>query len=147
MFGIYLGYTICVGKTTKSIFYGQGTHSAKVVLIVWPKIPQLPQNLSVQFVCSSPKLWDIIEKRFYQVSVVCEKQHGISAQKVQSTCSEQEFPDVVKRFFVFCYKKTANNAKFITDLTVQAVCTSKKNLFLHGVVQNCRHDKRPSRNP
>ena len=47
-------------------------------------------------------------------------------------------------FFIF---KRANNAKFITDSTVQAVCTSMKNLFIHGVMQNCRHDKRPSRNP
>ena len=43
--------------------HGQGTNSAKIVLIVWPKIPQMPQNLSAQFDCTSSKVWDIIEKK------------------------------------------------------------------------------------
>ena len=30
----------------------------KWVLIVWPKIPQMRQNLSAQFVCPSPKVLD-----------------------------------------------------------------------------------------
>ena len=50
--------------------HGQGTHSAKMVLIVWPKIHQMPQNVSAQFVCLSPKVWDIIEKRLHRASVV-----------------------------------------------------------------------------
>ena len=36
----------------------------KWVLIVWPKIPQMPQNLSAQFVCPSPKVLDSNEKGF-----------------------------------------------------------------------------------
>ena len=36
--------------------YGQGTNSAKIVLIVRPEIPQIPQKLSAQFVCPSPKV-------------------------------------------------------------------------------------------
>ena len=35
----------------------------KWILIAWPKIPQMPQNLSVQFVCPSPKVLDINEKK------------------------------------------------------------------------------------
>ena len=35
----------------------------KWVLIVWPKIFQMPQNLSVQFVCPSPKVLDFNEKK------------------------------------------------------------------------------------
>ena len=35
----------------------------KLVLIVWPKIPQIPQNLSAQFVCPSPKVLDFNEKK------------------------------------------------------------------------------------
>ena len=35
----------------------------KWVLIVWPKIPQMSQNLSAQFVCPSPKVVDFIEKK------------------------------------------------------------------------------------
>jgi hypothetical protein len=28
------------------------------VLIVWPKIPQMPQNVSAIFICPSQKVWD-----------------------------------------------------------------------------------------
>ena len=35
----------------------------KWVLILWPKIPQMPQNLSAQFVCSSTKVLDFNEKK------------------------------------------------------------------------------------
>ena len=36
------------------------------------KIPQMPQNLSAQFVCSSPKILDFNEKRLDWASVVRE---------------------------------------------------------------------------
>ena len=32
----------------------KGLTVPKWVLIVWPKIPQMPKNLSAQFVCPSP---------------------------------------------------------------------------------------------
>ena len=35
----------------------------KWVLIVWPKLPLTPQNLSSLFVCPSPKILDFNEKR------------------------------------------------------------------------------------
>ena len=41
----------------------KGLTVPKWVLIVWPKIPQMPQDLSAQIVCSSPKVWDFNEKR------------------------------------------------------------------------------------
>ena len=41
-------------------------------LTVWPKIPQMPQNLSAQFVCPSPKFWDFDGKRLHWASVVRE---------------------------------------------------------------------------
>jgi hypothetical protein len=37
---------------------------SKWVLMVRPKIPQMPQNLSAQFVCPSPKVWDFKKKGF-----------------------------------------------------------------------------------
>ena len=42
-----------------------GTHTTvpKWVLIVRPKIPQMPQNLSAKIVCRSPKVWDFDTKR------------------------------------------------------------------------------------
>ena len=40
----------------------KGLTVPKWVLIVWPKIPQMPQNLSAQLVCSSPKVLDFNEK-------------------------------------------------------------------------------------
>ena len=48
----------------------------KWVLIVWRKIPKMPQNFSAQFVCSSPKVWDFNEKMFHWASVVHEWNHG-----------------------------------------------------------------------
>ena len=42
----------------------------KWVLIVWLKIPQMPQNLSAQFVCPSPKVLDFIKKSLHWPSVV-----------------------------------------------------------------------------
>ena len=42
----------------------------KWVQINWPKIPQMPKNLSSQIVCPSPKVWDFDEKRLHWTSVV-----------------------------------------------------------------------------
>ena len=42
----------------------------KWVLIVWPKILQMPQNLSARFVCTSRKILDLNEKRLHWASVV-----------------------------------------------------------------------------
>ena len=41
----------------------KGLTVPKWVLIVWPKIPQMPQNLNAQFVCPSPKNLDFNEKK------------------------------------------------------------------------------------
>ena len=47
----------------------KGLTVSKWVLIVHPKIPQMPQSLSAQFVCPSPKVLNIVEKRLHRVSV------------------------------------------------------------------------------
>ena len=41
----------------------KGLTVPKWVLIVQPKIPQMPQNLSAQFVCPSPKVLDFNENK------------------------------------------------------------------------------------
>ena len=48
----------------------KGLTVPKWVLIVWPKIPQMPQNLSDQFVSLSPKNLDFNEKRLHRASIV-----------------------------------------------------------------------------
>ena len=48
----------------------KGLTVPKRVLIVWPQIPQMPQNLSAPFVCPSPKVLDFNEKRLHWTSVV-----------------------------------------------------------------------------
>ena len=48
----------------------KGFTVVKWVLIVWPKIPQMPQNLYAQFVCPSPKVLDFNEKSLHWASVV-----------------------------------------------------------------------------
>jgi hypothetical protein len=68
----------------------------KWVLIVQPKIPQMPQNLSAQFVYPSPKVLDFNEKRLHWVSIVCGlkdaillklKFHESKGQKSNAHCS------------------------------------------------------------
>ena len=49
---------------------GKGLTVPKWVLIVWPKIPQMPQNLSAKSVCPSLKILDFNEKRLHWASVV-----------------------------------------------------------------------------
>ena len=41
----------------------KGPTVPKWVLIVWRKIPQMPQNLSAQYVCPSPKVLYFNEKK------------------------------------------------------------------------------------
>ena len=48
----------------------KGLTVPKWVLINRPKIPQMPQDLSSQIVCPSPKVWDFDEKRLHWVFVV-----------------------------------------------------------------------------
>ena len=40
------------------------------VLINVPKVPQMPQNLSAQIVCPSPKVWHFDKKGLHWASVV-----------------------------------------------------------------------------
>jgi hypothetical protein len=47
---------------------GKGLTVPKWVLIVLLKLPQMPQNLSAQFVCPSPKVPDFNEKGFIGLS-------------------------------------------------------------------------------
>jgi hypothetical protein len=49
----------------------KGLPVTKWVLINQTKIPQMPQNVSAQIVCQSPKVWDFDEKRLHWASVVC----------------------------------------------------------------------------
>ena len=43
----------------------------KWVLINWPQLPRMSQNLSAQIVCPSQKVWDFDEKRLHWAFVVC----------------------------------------------------------------------------
>ena len=48
----------------------KGLTVPKWVLINRPKISKMPQNLSAQIVCPSPKVWDFDEKKVHWASVV-----------------------------------------------------------------------------
>ena len=48
----------------------KGLTVPKWVLIVWPKIPQMPQNLSAQIVFPNPKVLDFNEKMLHWASIV-----------------------------------------------------------------------------
>ena len=50
--------------TAKHVHYmDKGLTLPKGVLIAWLEILQIPQNLSAQFVCQSPKVLDFNEKK------------------------------------------------------------------------------------
>ena len=53
----------------------KGLTVPKGVLIMRLKIPQMPQNLSVRFVCPCPKVLDFNEKRLRWASVVLGPGH------------------------------------------------------------------------
>ena len=59
-------------QTAKHLTPGSLTELAlpKWVLIVWQKVPQMPQSLSARFVCPCPKALDFNEKRLQWASVV-----------------------------------------------------------------------------
>ena len=52
----------------------KGLTVQKWVLIIRPNIPQMPKNLSAQFVCPSPRVLNFYEKRLHWASVV----HGFT---------------------------------------------------------------------
>jgi hypothetical protein len=58
----------------------KGLTVPKWVLIVWPKVPQMHQNLSAQFVCLSPKGLDFNEKRLHWAFVVRVLTHLTTAE-------------------------------------------------------------------
>ena len=56
---------------------GKGLTVLKWVLINRPKIRQMPQKLSSQVVCPSPKFWDFDGKRLHWASGVRENDQQI----------------------------------------------------------------------
>ena len=62
----------------------KGLTVSKWVLINWPKIPKMTQNLFAQIVCPSPNVWDFDEKRLPWVSVIRGTEHKIHRSDVNS---------------------------------------------------------------
>jgi hypothetical protein len=48
----------------------KGLTAPKCVLTNPPQITQIPQNLSAQIICPSPKVWDFDEKKLHWTSEV-----------------------------------------------------------------------------
>ena len=100
------------------------------MLIDWPKIPQVPQNLSVQFVCTSPKVLDFNEKRLHWASVVRAQMHPGQA---------------LKKLFLFSPSKIELSGEFfahVTSLknTAKQVATKSLQTFgciLHAYLIRC----------
>ena len=64
----------------------KGLTVPKWVLINWPKIPQMPQNLSAQIVCPSPKVWDFDEKKAsLGVRSPCLQPNGAQRTEMQTS--------------------------------------------------------------
>ena len=77
----------------------------------WSKIHQIPQNLSAQFVCPSPKVLDFNEKRLHLASVVRAPMHAFIDQKASFLRDFLDFFSILvdanpslfdEHFFVVC---------------------------------------------
>ena len=71
--------------------------TVKWVLIVWQEMPQMPQNVSAQFVCPSPKVLHFNEKRLHWASI----ESGVQIRSYiiwKSTSTQKE--TVNKHYFV-----------------------------------------------
>ena len=82
----------------------KGLTIPKLVLIVWPKIPKMPLNLSAQFVCPSLKVMDFNEKRLHWASVVRAQRDIVKVgakHKAESMLS-------LSYFIIFCQKCMRN---------------------------------------
>ena len=56
------------------------------MLIVWPERPQMPHDISAQFVCPSPKVLYFNQKRLYWASVVRGLREGtVLMQQAETT--------------------------------------------------------------
>ena len=90
----------------------------KWVLIVWPKISQMPQNLSAQFFCPSPKFLDFNERRLHWTSIV----------RNSYRCSlwfDEIYREAISRVFIairrFCEKFAIMQLECMTDQNVRVV--------------------------
>ena len=59
----YKGLVFCRNNGWLMEIMVKGLTVPKWVLINWPKISQMAQNLSAQIVCPSPKVWDFDKKK------------------------------------------------------------------------------------
>ena len=88
----------------------KGLTVTKWVLIIGRKYPKyVPQNLSAQIVCPSPKVMNFNEKRLHWVSVV-----GGQAQKAKATYTKL----CCKRNYVLLYLTLFRNEKHKTILKI-----------------------------
>ena len=91
----------------------------KLVLIVWPKISQMPQNLSAQFFCPSPKFLDFNEKRLHRTSVVRANSYRCCLW------FDEIYPKAISRVFIairwFYEKFVIVQLECMTDQNVRVV--------------------------
>ena len=104
----------------------------KWVLLIRPKIPQMPQNLSAQIVCLGPKVWDFDEERLHWVSVVrglkyqIESNKGISQRQGNlvpcrsSCCHLASIPYLVRHRYLITV--TTARAHYPTSSNVPTIC-------------------------
>jgi hypothetical protein len=71
----YKAIVFCRNNDWLTENWDKGLTVPKWMPINWPKIPQMPQNLSAKFVCPSPKVLDFNEKRLHWASVVRGDMH------------------------------------------------------------------------
>ena len=111
----YKGLVFCRNNGWIMENMDKGLTVPKLVLIVWPKILQMPQNLSAQFICPSTKDLDFNEKRLYWASVVREWPHSWSVHKLIRPCT---------LLILVCMKSKTINKHFDQSLRKKSRCSA-----------------------
>ena len=95
----------------------KGLTVTKWVLIVWPKIPQMLQNLLAQFVSPSTEVMDFNEKSLHWASVIREWPHSWSVHKLIRPCT---------LLILVCMKSKTINKHFDQSLRKKSRCSALK---------------------
>ena len=121
----YKGLVFCRNNGWLLDIMHMGLTVPKWVLINRTKIPQMPQNLSDQIVCQSPKVWYFDEKRLHWASVFCGliSCHSVRNAIAPITSNILTFPLLALVSHLF--QRTLINLTLILNL-------KSKQLILHG---------------
>ena len=115
----------------------KGLTVPKWVLINQPKIPQMSQNLSVQIVCVSPKIWNFDEKRLHWASVVLDRRIKLKEKlEMREAISRLQFGSfkitlmlMLFHEIIYCTMQQFMKMRMLLQNFLTSFCNPKQPLF------------------